>query len=72
MATSGVARHIFETRQLAHPLPKNGVLPRIFFKFCIAVGEFWYIFAERKQTSLSPKTEVWGIIPGKFLNSALL
>ena len=37
----------------------------IFVEFCIAVGDFWYIFGERKQTSLYPETGVRSNIPGK-------
>ena len=66
----GVARHNFKRRQLLPPLPKNGgpgVLPRIFFlEFCIAVGDFWYIFGERKQTFLSPEMRIRGIVDGKI------
>ena len=65
----------FQEEATSPPVPKNaspGVLPRIFFVFCIVVGEFWYIFGERKQTFLSSKTRVRGIVTGEFVNSALL
>ena len=66
-ARRGVARHNFKKRQLSPPLPKNvGSTPGIFVEFCIDVGEFWYIFGERKQTSLSSKTGVRGFVPGKI------
>ena len=65
---SGVARHNFKRRQLSPPLPKKTGVREfwIFFEFCIAVGEFWYIFGEIKQTFLSPKTGVWSIVPWKI------
>ena len=34
--------------------------------FFVTVGEFWYIFGERKQTFLSPKTRSRGIVPGRI------
>ena len=71
------ARHNFKRKQLIFPpVYKNGgpgVLPPDFIsEFCKAVGEFWYIAGEQKQTFLAPETGSRVLSPGKFLKSALL
>ena len=35
------------------PLSKTGFYPGRIFNFCIAIGEFWYIFGERNKLSSS-------------------
>ena len=55
-----------------YPTPKTmvrGIVPGKILEFCIAVGEFWYIFGERKQTFLTWNGVRGIIVPGEFVNS---